>query len=123
MYRVNIEKQTLANKNYRKIIYKSDTMEEVLMSLLPGEDIPWESHPFSQFIRIEQGHGEAQFIDPIDKKLKRKDLSDGIAITIHPHTRHYIRNKGNAPLKLYSVYAGRPHEEGNIRQSLNENSH
>lgn len=122
MYRVNIEKATLANKDYRKIIYKSDEMEEVVMSLLPGEDIPWESHPFPQFIRIEAGTGEAQFVDPIDKKIKRKELHDGIAITVHPHTRHYIRNRGNIPLKLYSVYAGRPHEVGNHRQPINSHN-
>lgn len=117
MFRINIEKSTLANNDYRKIIYKSDEMEIVVMSLLPNEDIPWERHSFSQFIRIEQGQGEAQFLDDVDQKVRRKELHDGITITISPYTQHYIKNRGTIPLKLYSVYAGRPHEVGSTRQT------
>ena len=35
----NIEKATLANENFRKVIYTAKHSQLVLMSLLPGEEI------------------------------------------------------------------------------------
>lgn len=53
MFSINIEKETLKNNNYRKVLYTDSKQQLVVMSLNPGEDIPLESHNGSQFFRIE----------------------------------------------------------------------
>src|SRR5674476_1345946 len=55
----NIEKDTLKNENFRKVLYTSKHMQLVLMSLKPGEDIGEETHPsVDQFFRFEAGNGK-----------------------------------------------------------------
>lgn len=54
MFNINIEKETLKNNNYRKVLYTDSKQQLVVMSLNPGEDIPPESHNGSQFFRIEK---------------------------------------------------------------------
>ena len=41
----NIEKDTLKNENFRKVLYTSKHLQLVLMNLKPGEDIGEETHP------------------------------------------------------------------------------
>ena len=58
-YNTNIEKDTLSNNNFRKILYTSKHIQLVLMSLRPGEEIGEEVHTENdQFFRIEGGHGK-----------------------------------------------------------------
>jgi mannose-6-phosphate isomerase-like protein (cupin superfamily) len=103
-YVLNIEKQTLTNRLYHKIVHTTSEMQLVFMNLAPGEDIPWEKHNGSQFIRIESGKGVVRFDDGY------KRLSDGIAIIIPSNTNHYIKNTSDTEdLKLYSVYSPPEH--------------
>ena len=54
-FTTNIEKVTLENENYRKVLY-TGKLQLVVMSLKAGEDIPLEVHnEIDQFIRIEKG--------------------------------------------------------------------
>jgi mannose-6-phosphate isomerase-like protein (cupin superfamily) len=58
-YHTNIEKGTLKNTNFRKVLYTGRNMQLVLMSLRPGEEIGEEVHPSAdQFFRFESGKGE-----------------------------------------------------------------
>ena len=52
----NIERITLENPNYRKVIYTCKAMQLVVMTLEPGEEIDFEVHDdIDQFIRVEEG--------------------------------------------------------------------
>ncbi len=54
-YIANIEKETLDNQNFRKVLYTGPHIQLVVMSLLPGEEIGEEIHDKEdQFIRVEQ---------------------------------------------------------------------
>src|ERR1019366_4442160 len=56
-----IEKQTLANTYFRKVLFTAPHSQLVVMCLRPGEEIGDEIHPkVDQFFRIEQG--EANFV-------------------------------------------------------------
>ena len=55
---INIEKATLQNDNFRKVLNTAQNSQLVVMSLLPGEDIGTEVHDLDQFIRIESGRGK-----------------------------------------------------------------
>ena len=107
MYSINIEKETLNNKLYRKELFTvPKQMQLVVMSLEQGEEIPLETHKGSQFVRIESGKG-------IAKAGKRKvQLKDGVSIIIPPNTPHVIYNTGTEPLKLYAIYTPPEHHIG-----------
>lgn len=56
----NIEKLTLQNNYFRKVLSTQAHSQLVVMSLQPNEDIGLEIHPENdQFIRVEQGVGQA----------------------------------------------------------------
>jgi mannose-6-phosphate isomerase-like protein (cupin superfamily) len=55
-FHINIEAETLANENFRKVLYTSAHSQLVLMSLKPKEEIGKEIHTENdQFFRIEKG--------------------------------------------------------------------
>lgn len=63
----NIEKQSLGNKNFRKVLFTGKHAQLVVMSLKPGEEIGNEvHHKVDQFFRIE--HGNAKFVFRNGKK-------------------------------------------------------
>ncbi|MEZ7821182.1 MAG: cupin domain-containing protein, partial [Patescibacteria group bacterium] len=58
-FNANIEKETLENDNFRKVLYTGAHSQLVLMSLLPNEDIGMEVHTDNdQFFRFEKGQGK-----------------------------------------------------------------
>jgi mannose-6-phosphate isomerase-like protein (cupin superfamily) len=104
----NIETDTLNNIDYRQVIYTDSHIQIALMTLDPGEDIPWEKHRGSQFIRVEKGHAEVRI------ENEGYYLNDGMAIVIPEHTRHYIRNWGDDLLQLYTIYSPPEHDEDEV---------
>ena len=97
---VNIEKSTLQNNAFRRVIYTSPNLIQlVLMSILPGQDIGLEQHPVDQFIRVEQGYGLAQ-LDGYQQKI-----GPGWALVIPANVWHNVINTGSEELKLYTIYA------------------
>jgi mannose-6-phosphate isomerase-like protein (cupin superfamily) len=105
---VNIERATLENEFYRRVIYTDNKTQTVLMSLLPGEDIPLETHTGSQFIRVEAGSGIIMLDDTVYA------LHDGVAVNILPGTQHYVKNTGTDRLQLYSLYSPPEHSPTRI---------
>jgi mannose-6-phosphate isomerase-like protein (cupin superfamily) len=107
----NIEKETLDNNLYRKVIYTTENIQLVLMSLKPKEDIGNEKHSnLDQFIRIEKGNGIVIFNQGKINEEKYI-LEDGIAIVIPANTWHNIINNGKKELKLYTIYTKPEHAE------------
>lgn len=112
MFKSNLEKDTLKNSYYRKVIHTNSTMQLVLMSLSPKQDIGTEIHKkTSQFIRVESGHGKAV----LDGKTFL--LKDGHALVIDPGTKHNIINTSKTEdLKLYTIYSPPEHDEETIQK-------
>lgn len=111
-YVKNIDKDTVDNKNYRKVVFTGKHLQLVLMSLQPGEEIGMETHQTGdQFIRIEEGNGELI----IEKKTYK--ISDDFGFTIPAGKKHNIKNTGDKLLKLYSVYGPPEHESGLIQKT------
>ena len=111
VFNVNIEKETLENDNYRKVLYTSKHSQLVLMSLKPKEEIGMEVHPDNdQFFRFEKGIGKC-VIDGNEYEVK-----DGSAIVVPAGARHNIINTSNdADLKLYTIYSPAHHKDGVVR--------
>ena len=107
----DIEKDTLENENFRKVLYTASYMQLVVMSIPEGEDIGEEVHGQDQFIRVEQGNGKA-ILDDMEH-----DLRDDTATVIPAGTKHNIVNTGEGALKLYSIYATPHHEDGTVHKT------
>lgn len=111
-YVVNIEKISLQNENFRKVLYTAKNSQLVVMSLKPGEDIGEEIHQLDQFIRCEMGQGKA-FLDGIPHAI-----SDGFAVVVPAGTKHNIINVSqDKTLKLYTVYSPPNHRDGVVHQT------
>ncbi len=107
-YIANIEKLSIENDNFRKVLYTAQNGQLVLMSLLPGEDIGEETHDVDQFLRIEKGSGTA-ILDNVSH-----EIADGTAVFVPAGTKHNIVNTGKEPMKLYSLYMPPHHKDGTV---------
>ena len=105
----DIEKLTEDNGDCRRVLYTGKERQLVLMALTPGEEIGSEVHEDrDQFFRVEAGRGEV-VIDGNTTPV-RADM----AIIVPAGARHNVRNTGEAPLKLYTLYAPPEHREGTV---------
>jgi mannose-6-phosphate isomerase-like protein (cupin superfamily) len=108
----DIEERTVENTHFRRVLYTGQNMQLVLMSLAPGEDIGEEIHDDGdQFFRIEEGEGEVL----IDGHVST--VTDDFAVIVPAGARHNIRNTGDKPLKLYTLYAPPEHEDGTVHRA------
>ena len=86
-FKSNIEKDTLENNNFRKVLYTGKHLQLVLMCLKPGEDIGEETHPGNdQFFRFESGSGKCM----IDERVYA--VTDGDVVVIPAGAKHNIIN-------------------------------
>ena len=114
-YVSNIEQETLANENFRKVLYTAPHSQLVLMSLLPGEEIGEEVHHLDQFFRIESGEGKV-VIDGVETLV-----ADGSAIVIPEGAKHNVINiSADKALKLYTIYSPAEHKDGVIHITKQE---
>ena len=112
----NIEKETIENTNFRKVLYTGKHSQLVLMSLKPNEEIGMEMHPDNdQFFRFEKGQGKC-IIDG-----NAYELGDGSVIIVPSGAQHNIINTSNVEdLKLYTIYSPAHHKDGIVRATKAE---
>ncbi len=111
-YVTDIEKATLKNKYFRKVLYTAKHCQLVVMSLKPKEDIGAEIHKLDQFIRCEEGVGKAIL------NGKTHKIKSGFCIIVPAGAKHNIINTSSEkPLKLYTVYAPPNHLDGTIHKT------
>jgi mannose-6-phosphate isomerase-like protein (cupin superfamily) len=112
----NIEKDTLENENFRKVLYTSKHSQLVLMSLAPNEEIGMEVHADNdQFFRIEKGEGKV-IIDGNEYEVK-----DGSAVVVPAGSQHNVVNTSSTErLNLYTIYSPAHHKDGIVRATKEE---
>lgn len=115
-YHGHIEKDTLENSYFRKVIFTAPHSQLVLMCLKPGEEIGMEVHEGQdQFFRFEQGEGKV--IIGGDEYV----VADGDAIIVPAGQMHNIINTSNTEeLKLYTIYSPSHHPDGTIHKTKEE---
>lgn len=112
-FNINIEKATLENNNFRKVLYTAKNCQLVLMNLRPGEDIGMEVHDQGdQFFRFEKGKGKV-IIDESEYSV-----ADGDSVIIPEGARHNVINTSDSEdLKLYTIYAPPHHMDAVVRET------
>ncbi|HVP26661.1 MAG TPA: cupin domain-containing protein [Candidatus Bathyarchaeia archaeon] len=112
-FKSNVEKDTLGNSDFRRVLYTGKYSQLVLMNLKPGEEIGEEIHKtIDQFLRFEKGEGVVS-IDGVKHKVV-----DGDAVIVPAGARHNVTNTSkNTELKLYTIYSPPEHQDGTVRKT------
>ena len=115
-FETNIQKDALANKDFRNVLYTAKHLQLVLMTLKPGEDIGLETHStIDQFFRFESGHGKCVI------NGHEYDVKAGDAIIVPAGARHNVINVDKeVELKMYTIYAAPNHKDGLVRATKKE---
>lgn len=112
----NIEKLTLENTYFRKVLFTSQRMQLVVMTLKPNEDVGMEVHPDNdQFFRIEKGEGKV-IMNKKEHVIKEDDV-----IIIPAGTEHNVINTSSSePLQFYTIYSPPHHKDGTVHKTKAE---
>lgn len=115
-YHANIERLTIENTDFRRVLYTAEHCQLVLMSLKPKEEIGMEVHEDNdQFFRFEQGTGkviinETEYV-----------VSDGDTIIVPAGCKHNVINAmDDSDLKMYTLYSPAHHMDGTIHKTKEE---
>jgi mannose-6-phosphate isomerase-like protein (cupin superfamily) len=115
---LRVEKDSVANKNFREVVWTGKHLQVVLMSLEPREELGWEVHPHTdQFFRIEKG-----------RALLRTRMESGWEVTSYGQAgdallvpagiwHNVINDSDTRQAKLYTIYAP-PHHPANRVQRV-----
>ena len=109
----DIEKATLENSDYRRVLFTGRNTQLVLMAIAPGEEIGLETHEeHDQFIRVESGEGT------VVMDGEQCSLADGIAVVIPAGVRHNVINTSrDKPLRLYTLYSPPEHPDLTVHRT------
>jgi mannose-6-phosphate isomerase-like protein (cupin superfamily) len=111
-YHDDIEQQTTGNSDFRRVLYTGHHLQLVLMTLQPGDEIGAEVHEDrDQFFRFEEGRGQVDIDD------NTYDVVDGSGVIVPAGARHNVRNTGDDPLKLYTLYGPPEHKDGVVQST------
>ena len=112
----NIEEVTVANSNFRKVLWTGKYCQLVVMTLQPGEEIGLEVHDdVDQFFRFEEGAAKIE-IDGEEIMAKEDD-----ALIVPAGAEHNITNVSESEeLKLYTIYSPPNHPEGTVHANKAE---
>jgi len=110
-YKENIEKLTIENNNFRKVLYTGAHCQLVLMALGGNEEIGMEVHEENdQFFRFESGNGKV-IINETEYEVK-----DGDAVIVPAGASHNVL-AGADGLKMYTIYSPAHHKDGTIHNT------
>ena len=112
-FKTNIERDTLKNRNFRKVIYTGQNSQLVLMSIKPKGEIGLETHPENdQFLRFEGGTGRVIIDD------SKYTVKDGDAVVIPAGAKHNVINTSSEEeLKIYTIYSPPHHKDGTVHKT------
>ena len=111
----NIVRATLRNENFRATVWTGREMQLTLMHIPPRGEIGAEMHEnVDQFLCVVNGRARV-YLGACQCDLREVACVEGEdAILLPAGTWHNVVNAGNAPLKLYSIYAPPEHPRGTV---------
>ena len=115
---INICKETLTNDNFRTAIWTGKYLQITVMSIPVGGEIGLEIHDnLDQLLCVENGCADV-FMGKCGDELKFVGrINSNFIIIVPAGTWHNVKNSGNCPLKLFSVYAPPKHPFGTVHRT------
>lgn len=114
----DIERETLDNGHFRRVLFTGEHVQLTVMRLAPGEEIGLEMHDaLDQFLRIEEGNGRLTLGKSKDTVDETHELQADWAAVVPGGTWHNVINTGDGELKLYSLYAPPEHPDGTVHHT------
>ena len=111
--------ETIVFKDYGA--WTGGNLQVTVMAIPVGGDVGLELHNgIDQFLRVEEGTAQVMMGDSADKLDFVKEVKDDYAIFVPAGKWHNIVNKGDKPLKIYSIYAPAEHPHGTIHKTQQE---
>lgn len=109
---IDVKKAAKENSDFRKVLFTGTRSQLVLMALLPGEDIGSEVHgTVDQLLYVVKGEGVA-VLGKVEESLAK-----GGVFCVPAGTTHNVRNTGDEPLKLFTVYSPPQHAPGTVHRT------
>ncbi len=111
-YLDSIEKETIDNTNFRKVLFTGGFSQLVVMDIKPLEEIGLEKHEgHDQFIRVEKGVATVVLGD------ETFEVQEGDAFIITSGILHNVTNTSPSDsLKLYTIYSPAEHKDGLVQE-------
>jgi mannose-6-phosphate isomerase-like protein (cupin superfamily) len=107
----DLEELTIANNDFRRVVYTGQHLQLVLMSLAPGEEIGEEVHEDrDQFFRFEEGEGVV-VIDGKDNAVE-----EDMAVIVPAGAKHNVKNTTDEPLQFYTLYGPPDHKDKTVHK-------
>lgn len=117
----DIERITLENSDFRKVVFTGEHEQLVLMSLATGEEIGWEAHSHhDQFLRLEAGLARVDFGTSEDAVEESHQVEGDWAFIVPAGTWHNVVNVGDEDVKLYTLYSPPEHPDGTVHRTKQE---
>lgn len=114
----DIEKATLGNEHFRKVLFTGSQIQLTVMSIPVGGEVGLEKHDgLDQFLRVEQGTAKLTMSSSKETVDTEHAVSDDWVMIIPGGTWHNVINTGDEPLKLYSLYSPPEHPDGTIHET------
>ena len=109
MHTTNIAKEAQHNDAFRRVLFSTDHVQVVVMSLKPGEDIGSEVHQHTdQILTFVEGFVLAE-VDGATQNVGPGDI-----VIVPAGLWHNFTNVGEGPVKLYTIYGPPNHEPGTV---------
>ena len=114
----DIRKEAFMTPDFRTALWTGGNLQLTVMTIPKGEEIGVEMHEsLDQLIGVISGAGEVSFGNRENYLAPPIPLDAHSVVLVPAGTYHNVKNVGNTPLKLYSVYAPRAHKFGTVEKS------
>ena len=109
---IAVKDQAKENEAFRSVLFTGEKSQLVIMSLLPVEDIGEEVHEdVDQLLYLVHGEGVAVI------EGREVAFEKGSIFCVPKGTRHNVKNLGDGPMKLFTIYAPPQHAPNTVHRT------
>ncbi|MHB8688828.1 MAG: cupin domain-containing protein [Candidatus Dormibacteraceae bacterium] len=106
--RVDLKNVAEDNEHFREVLFTGQNSQLTVMALGPGEDVGEQTCEGDRFVYVVEGSGEIYLSD------WASELNPHSAVCIPAGTVHNLVNRGDEPMKLFTVVSPPEHSEGTV---------
>ena len=114
IFNKDIIELTTKNTQWQKEVYLDEQCQIVMMNIPVGEDIGEETHQADQTTFIVSGEGQCK----IDGKSTK--ITPNHIVVVPKGSSHNFINKGEEPLKIFTVYSPPAEDPGVSHKTKDE---